>query len=332
MSVHTGSRLLGLFLGAVSCLALSSTSIAQTKTAERLHEPNAKVFRQMLESPNDDQDLAKAKVTIDHMIDPSIDVDATLNKLDALAMEIRLRFPVNVSSRQKLDTLRTYLHQPGPWNENRPYQYDLNDPLGYNIQNKLLSTYLVTRKGNCISMPLFFIVLGQKLGLDVTAATAPQHVFVKYRDDDGQWYNIETTSGAGFSRDVWMRQQHQMTEQAIASGIYMRPLTRKETISVMLGTLLEFYQKKGFHERRVALAQLILRHDPKDVSAILHEHSAFLAWWKEERPKNNPTELMHLQISMDVLLEQATSLGWRPSDDATESQYRETIRRAKLAQ
>ncbi len=34
-------------------------------------------------------------------------------------------------------------------------------------------------------MPFLFIILGQKLGLDVTASTAPEHVFVKYRDDMG---------------------------------------------------------------------------------------------------------------------------------------------------
>ena len=190
------------------------------------------------------------------MIDPSIDTAATLSQLDAMAQGIKVMLPAGASSRLTMDALRFHLYQPSPWNGNRPFQYDLDDPFGANVRNKLLPTYLATRKGNCVSMPLLFIILGQKLGIDVTASTAPNHVFVKYRDADGKLYNLETTSGAGFTRDVWMRQQFPMTDEALASGIYMRPLTKKETVVVMVDTLLESYAKQGLHEQRIAMAKL----------------------------------------------------------------------------
>lgn len=134
------------------------------------------------------------------MIDPRIDVAGNLKRLDAMAEEVKALLPAKPSSRDKLEALRTHLYRAGPWNGHQPFRYDLDDPFGRDVRNKLLPTYLSTRKGNCVSMPLLFIILGQKIGLDVTAANAPEHVFVKYRDEAGALYNLEATSGAGFAR------------------------------------------------------------------------------------------------------------------------------------
>ena len=267
---------------------------------------------------------------------------ATLAQLDAMANALRAMLPAGASRRLTMDALRYHLYKASPWNDNRPFHYDLDDPFGENIRNKLLSTYLASRKGNCVSMPLLFIVLGQKLGIDVTASTAPNHVFVKYRDDDGKLYNLETTSGAGFTRDVWMGQQYPMTEEALASGIYMRPLTKKETVVIMVGTLLESYDQRGRQEQRIAMAKLALQHNPKDVPAILHEHQAYLALWRRDfvskypTPNDIPTEkrpqFMALEGNLKSLYERAYSLGWRPLDQAAEDRYRQRVMRAKSTQ
>ena len=241
-----------------------------------------------------------------------------------------------------MDALRYHMYKASPWNGNRPFTYDLDDPFGANVRNKLLTTYLATRRGNCVSMPLLFIILGQKLGVDVTAAAAPNHVFVKYRDHEGKFFNLETTSGAGFARDEWMRQQFPMTDESIALGIYMRPLTKKETVAVMVGTLLEFYDRQGMQDQRIALARFAAQHSPKDVSFILHEHQAYFAKWKQEFTSKYPTPndipmdkrplFMEYEGRMKALYEQAYALGWRPRDQASEDSYRQRVIRAKSLQ
>ena len=65
----------------------------------------------------------------------------------------------------KLNGLIQYLYHPGEWNDNKPFQYDLDDPLGTKKpNNKLISNYLKTRKGNCVSMPILVQSLGERLG------------------------------------------------------------------------------------------------------------------------------------------------------------------------
>ena len=250
--------------------------------------------------------------------------------------------PAGASSRLTLDALRFHIYQPSPWNGNQPFGYDLDDPFGVNIRNKLLPTYLTTRKGNCISMPLLFIILGQKLGIDVTASTAPNHVFVKYRADDGTYYNLETTSGAGFTRDVWIRQQFPMTDKALAAGIYLRPLTKKQTVLVMVGTLMEFYDRQGLHRQRIAMARLVLEFNSKDVAAILHAHQGYRGLWLQEFANRYPTlndipvkqhaRYAELEENLRTLLERAYGLGWRPLDQASEDRYRQAITKAKSTQ
>lgn len=323
---------------ACSGLTLLNSVSAQPSLARR-HDSDVRVVREILQQPEAEIDLAKAKVTIDRLIDPSIDAAATLAQLDAMAKSLGAMLPAGASKRLTLDALRYHVYKASPWNNNRPFRYDLDDPFGENISNKLLSTYLATRKGNCISMPMLFIILGQKLGIDVTAATAPNHVFVKYRDDAGQWHNLEATSGAGFTRDVWMRQQFPMSDEALASGIYMRPLTKKETVVVMVGTLLELYDQQQMHQQRIALARLALEFDPRHVAAILHQHSATLRIYRllvKQRSDVNPVEsqvqALRLDVTLRALYEEAIALGWRPLDPAAEKRYRQSVQRARSTQ
>lgn len=339
---------------ACATLARTATSVilfgvAQLSPATSLGQPSANsadpdfvAVRQLLLTPEERIDLAKVKLLVDHMIDPSIDVARTISQLDAMAQEIRAKLPIGASSRLTMDALRYHIYQPNRWNGNRPFQYDLDDPYGENLHNKLLPTYLATRRGNCISMPLLFIILGQKLGIDVTAATAPNHLYVKYRDSGGELYNLEATSGAGFTRDAWLRQQFAMSNESLASGVYMRALTRKETVGAILDTLLESYDKRGMQQRRIEMAQLALQFNPKNVIAILHQHQAYLALWRQEFvtlypelrgiPEEKRPRLLELQGHLKALYERAYALGWRPLNQAADDRYRQSIKRARLTQ
>lgn len=241
-----------------------------------------------------------------------------------MAAEIKSALPPRASSRARVEALRAYLYDAG--RGKRPFQYDMQDPSGRNLRNKLLPTYLATRKGNCVSMPMLFIVLGQRLGLDVTAATAPEHVFVKFRDETGTWFNLETTSGAGFTSDAWIQKNMPMTPQALANGLYMRPLSKRETVRVMLGTLMEWYREQGDSAALLTVAQLLLARDPKDASAMLSIGSAYYVMYQQEfvskyaRPRDVPPLLLaryrELETNMRMWRAKAEELGWREPDEA----------------
>jgi regulator of sirC expression with transglutaminase-like and TPR domain len=295
----------------------------------------AKLIRDILKQPEQEIDLAKTKLTIDKLIDPAIDIEANLQRIDAMVTKIKTMPDYGPSSTAKMQALKRYIYEPGEWNSFQPYQYDLDDPLGTKLSNKLLPRYLESKKGNCVTMPLLFVILGQRLGIDVTAATAPLHILVKFKDETGTTYNLETTSGANPARDVWYREQMPMTDEAVANGVYLRPLTRKETVAIMVTTLAEHYFEQREFEKAITVSDLTLEYYPRDVEAMVRKGSAYyrlLAKYYLEkyrspdeipdRAKGHFAYLSHHNLQWFA---KAEALGWREPSKADDEEYLQKV-------
>ena len=338
----TLGRMTRLWLLATFLLMLATHgSAASASPTAQEPDPNLQTVRAILDEPDDQIDLTETKLIIDHMIDPSIDVAASLQQLDSMVKEVKANLPMIASSSAKVDALRKYLYVAGPWNANQPFRYDFDDPFGHDVRNKLLPTYLVSRKGNCVSMPFLFLLMGQRLGLDVTMSRAPAHLFIKYRNDSGQVINLEATSGAYPKQDYSYRRDSPMTDEALANGIYLQPLSKKQTVGEMVSVLLEFYDHARLHQRRIDMAQLILAHDSKDVLAMLHARAGYIGLEQQLvnaylTPADFPPPLrlrvQQLERNIRFWKSEAFAAGWRPTDEATDVKYLQTIKRAQLVQ
>jgi regulator of sirC expression with transglutaminase-like and TPR domain len=325
----------------VSPMAPEAAAASQFSGGTHAHHPNIQTLRAILELPEDQIDLAKAKLTIDHMIEPAIKVDACLHLLDSMTAEIIRGWRLHkAQSLHKLNALRTFLYHPGIWNGHTPVRYDYDsDPFRPPVRNKLLPYYLGERNGNCISMPLLFIILGQKLGIDVTASLAPRHIFVKYRDDMGNAFDLETTDAAGPTDAATLQLICPMTPDAIANGIYMRPLTKREIVAVMMETLMQFYEEQGLRELQVAVASLSLEYFPQYVSAMTFIGEAFYKQRKQlyldvySTPDTIPQDMrahfLYLTDNHSGWFRRAEALGWRRWDEASTAAYLERLKRIR---
>lgn len=185
-------------------------------------------------------DLGRTKFAIDRLIDPNIDSSTALRVVDKIVADVRGMTPSGANAGDLVQVLQTVIYEPGPWNSGKPFRYDHGDPIGLDIRKRLLSTYLTEKNGNCITMPLLFLIVAERLDLNMTAGLAPLHVLVRFSDDDGTIHNLETTSGAGRTRESHYRNMLPMADQAVESGIYLRSLTRKETVAVTSMTVVEY--------------------------------------------------------------------------------------------
>jgi regulator of sirC expression with transglutaminase-like and TPR domain len=290
----------------------------------------ATAVRALIESPPAEIDFAHAKIALDRLIDPSIDSDRVGGEIDRIVATINkmlATLPKQEASTSiaKLNALRTFLYRSGWWNGERPYRYDMDDPLDQNPQHVLLTDYLASRKGNCVSMPILFAVLAERLGLEVTLSTAPSHLFVKYTDaQTGETYNLETTSGAGFTRDLWYRQNLPMRDEAVRNGVYLKTLSRQEAYAIMAIPVIDHLLRNGRFEQAIAVANIILAAYPANGLALAKKGSGFYRLIERDiikrfpDPHDLPPDVAAyaewLARSNREAFARAEALGWQETD------------------
>ncbi len=308
--------------------------ISSTSSASEI----AKV-REWLSLPKEKIDFAQIKVGIDKMVDPAVDTEATLKTLDRMVAAVYSLFRPNASSMEKYLALKKYLYEKGPWNNNQAFQYDFDDPMGYKISNKILANYIKSQKGNCVSMPILFLVLGQKIGLDLSLSTAPSHVLVKFTETEtGRTFNVEATSGGGFTRDEWYKKQMPMTDEAIANGIYLQKLSKRESAAEIVMLIAESYYEKSDYEKAIEIMDVILKAYPKSVYAVLKTGGAYYKlleryFFRKYRyikdiPPTERAYFKHLRQQNQYYYAKAESLGWREPPRSRKDQYLDKVKNA----
>lgn len=296
-------------------------------------------LRAQFELPDDRVDYAAAKLAVDRLIDPTTDMAVILRELGRWERAIRANVPVGANGRQTLDALLKTLYEPGAWNEGKPFRYDLDDPLGKQPANKRLATYLATRKGNCVSMPILVAILGQRLGLTITLSTAPEHVMAMFADDTQQaWVYVEATGG-GYKRDVSYIRDTGISQTALDNEIYLRPLHPHESVGVIASTLMEHYARLEDGDALMAVADLALAANPKDTVAMIWKANAsyLLIQSRYQRKYPNaidiPKELVpdFQRLSRENLawFEKAEALGWALKTPEQDAAYLQSIQHEK---
>lgn len=266
-------------------------------------------------------DFGRIKIAVDRMVDPSIDVETQLARIDQMVATIEAMVPPSATSWDKIDAIRRYIYQPGAWNEGRAFSYDHDDPFGLDVRNKLLSDYLQDRRGNCVTMPILFLILGQRLGLDVALAMAPLHVFVKFTDDQGVTHNLETTSGAGRARDQHYRDLLPITDAAIENGVFLTQLDPEQSVAVIAAVVVEALISQGRYQDAMAVADILIEHYPAFAYIMIKKATASYHLLRTEFYEAYPTAaqvprdqrpyLAELQRINQNMFRRAEALGWR---------------------
>lgn len=152
-----------------------------------------------------------------------------------------------------------------------PLRYDLDDFWGEQEPTKLLVTKLMdSGQGQCRSMPLLYLLLAERLGIDAYWAFSPNHSYVKYPGRTGAFENFETTVGMK-SSDQWLMRSGYIRSGALQHGIYLDTVGTHRSIAHLMVELLQsteqrFGTDQAFAERTLRTA---LEHYPTDIHAML---------------------------------------------------------------
>ncbi|WP_420578348.1 hypothetical protein [Ekhidna sp.] len=148
-----------------------------------------------------------------------------------------------------------------------PLLYDFDDFWGREDAANLFVSKLMNKgTGQCHSLPLLYLILAEQTGTDAHMALAPNHSYIKFQDEFGNWHNMELTNHS-LTSDQFVQASGYITAESIQNKMYMHPLTKKEVIAQCLSDLAIYYSKKFGQERFVYdAARFSYEHNQKSIT------------------------------------------------------------------
>lgn len=182
-------------------------------------------------------------------------IEMAQNKLSQLADDFRLRLPKGASNKDAIMLLIKIIetHRRVACQKSEEY-HRASD----------IIEVLNGSEGNCFSLGLIYLVLGERVGLPICGVHAPEHFFVRF-EGGGTQINIEPTTGK-ITTDRHYISTRNIHTDALQSGAYMRSLSRREVAASLLASRIPSLLKMGRHEdalREAALARAINPSSPQ---------------------------------------------------------------------
>jgi regulator of sirC expression with transglutaminase-like and TPR domain len=129
-------------------------------------------LRLLIEGPDDQLDLERGVFLLARYAYPGLDVDSYTRKLDAMAGEVLDRMGTRVSGEETVKTLGRYLFTEQGFRGNTKTYYEPD--------NSYLNRVIDRRTGIPISLSVFYLLIGKRLGLPVFGIGMPGHFLVKF--------------------------------------------------------------------------------------------------------------------------------------------------------
>lgn len=189
-----------------------------------------------------------------------------------------------------------YMTAELPENNNTPFLYDFDNFMSTeNPENSFVTKLLKTKKDNCVSLPYLFKIFANEIGAEAYLAFAPMHCYIKHKDENGKWRNIELTNGS-VARDVWIIQTMGVTTEQITSGLYMRAISEKESIASCISDLFYSYDRKYFLDSiTLPMINTALSFFPNNFRLLINKSNAYeVLLFIEKRQAKPDSELIDL--------------------------------------
>jgi len=213
---------------------------------------------EMLALPDEEIDIGLGALLIGKEYDPKLDVPKYHAQLDRMAVELRARIGEERDPRKLIGILNDYIFAARGYaavgtDEARPEHY-------------FLHVLLKGKKGTCATLSALYLALAERLGLPLFGVCAPGHVLVRYESGETK-FNVEPTQDGARHWDVTYALGLGVPATDAARSFYMRSLTKRQFLGVLLSNLGAEYADQGKFREAVAAYRKVLVINPNDAQA-----------------------------------------------------------------
>ncbi len=227
---------------------------ADVRTAPTLNEL-AKLFDANTNSPDA---LLRGALLVAALDDPDVDVDAYVQRVEAMANEISSGLDEDVDEEVRLAALDQYLFQENGFHGGR-MEY-------YHPANSHLNRVIDEREGLPITMSILYIELGKRLRLKIEGIGLPGHFVVGHVTEKGEETKTQLI-------DVFNRGQKMSQEEAalmVATGgrrliaSDLEPQSTQQILTRVVRNLMGIAGNQGDTEALARYCEALVAVNPKD--------------------------------------------------------------------
>ena len=228
-------------------------------------EPTAAAarFREVVNRPDDEIDLAEAALLIAKEHNAELDVGRYLSRIEALATELSTRVAEAASETDRILALNRFLFEEQRFAPNVENFYD--------PRNSFLNEVLERRLGIPISLSILYIEVGRRIGLTLKGVSFPGHFLVKCKVKEGTVVLDPYCGGLSLSlHDLQQRLREVRggeVSRAIVAGMLVAA-NKKEILGRMLRNLKAIYLDNDEHDRALSVMEWIITLSPADANEV----------------------------------------------------------------
>jgi regulator of sirC expression with transglutaminase-like and TPR domain len=219
-----------------------------------MHSNTADRFRDLLERPEDEINLAEAALLMATDEYPGLDVGTYMRRLDDLAAGVRGRLSPTATFEDTVVALNEFLFEDQGFSGNTDDYYD--------PRNSFLNEVLDRKLGIPITLSILYMEIGHRIGLTFQGISFPGHFLVKSETDVGDIVLDPFSGGAALSEEDLVQRLRQRFGDDEAPSAPLAPLLqaagKKEILLRMLRNLKAIYVNNEDYPKALTAIDRIL--------------------------------------------------------------------------
>jgi regulator of sirC expression with transglutaminase-like and TPR domain len=220
-----------------------------------------RIFREVVERPDDKIDLGRAALAIAQEEYPSLRVETYLERLDRLATTARDRSAEENSPYRLIACLNHVLFTQEGYRGNRDDYYD--------PRNSYLNEVLERRKGIPITLSVLYMEVARRAGLKLHGIGFPGHFLVKYVGDEGEIVIDPFDKGEVRT----LEELQEMLDRLYGGKVafhpdFLAPVSNRDIVQRMLNNLKAIYVRQEDLSRALSVAERLVIIDPTSPQEI----------------------------------------------------------------